>query len=119
MKKRFTNTPEALNYPNRNKKTRVIFHDRRLQNTEAEQIESWSQANPGKRFIEIDKELSTEISCVNNKKDELNCSELVWASAKDAVVFIKVHCISTEFTQKKHGGEKGAPFRYTKRLVLF
>jgi len=90
---------------------RVIFHDRRLQNTEAEQIESWSQANPGKRFIEIDKELSTEISCVNNKKDELNCSELVWASAKDAVVFLKVHCISTEFTQKKHGGEKGAPFR--------
>ncbi|CAG5100282.1 Oidioi.mRNA.OKI2018_I69.XSR.g16930.t1.cds [Oikopleura dioica] len=90
---------------------RVIFHDRRLQNTEAEQIESWSQANPGKRFIEIDKELSTEISCVSNKKEELNCSELVWASSKDAVVFIKINCISTEFTQKKHGGEKGAPFR--------
>lgn len=23
----------------------------------------------------------------------------------------KVHCISTEFTPRKHGGEKGVPFR--------
>lgn len=23
----------------------------------------------------------------------------------------KVHCISTEFTMRKHGGEKGVPFR--------
>jgi hypothetical protein len=26
-------------------------------------------------------------------------------------VAIKIHCISTEFTAKKHGGEKGVPFR--------
>lgn len=25
--------------------------------------------------------------------------------------FFQVHCISTEFTQRKNGGEKGAPFR--------
>lgn len=24
---------------------------------------------------------------------------------------VKVHCISTEFTMRKHGGEKGVPFR--------
>lgn len=27
------------------------------------------------------------------------------------VFFLKVHCISTEFTPRKHGGEKGVPFR--------
>ena len=26
-------------------------------------------------------------------------------------IFVKVHCISTEFTPKKHGGERGVPFR--------
>lgn len=25
--------------------------------------------------------------------------------------FPQVHCISTEFTMRKHGGEKGVPFR--------
>ena len=29
----------------------------------------------------------------------------------DTGIFIKVNCISTEFTPKKHGGEKGVPFR--------
>lgn len=24
---------------------------------------------------------------------------------------LQVHCISTEFTMRKHGGEKGVPFR--------
>ncbi|PKU28251.1 upstream-binding protein 1 isoform x3 [Limosa lapponica baueri] len=27
------------------------------------------------------------------------------------LVFFQVHCISTEFTPRKHGGEKGVPFR--------
>jgi hypothetical protein len=30
---------------------------------------------------------------------------------RDTGVYIKVNCISTEFTPKKHGGEKGVPFR--------
>lgn len=41
----------------------------------------------------------------------LNCIEVVWNASKDTSLFIKVHCISTEFTQHKHGGEKGVPFR--------
>lgn len=27
------------------------------------------------------------------------------------VTSFQVHCISTEFTMRKHGGEKGVPFR--------
>jgi hypothetical protein len=29
----------------------------------------------------------------------------------NTVILFQVNCISTEFTPKKHGGEKGVPFR--------
>lgn len=41
----------------------------------------------------------------------LNCVEFVWDPKRETGIYIKVHCISTEFTAKKHGGEKGVPFR--------
>ena len=41
----------------------------------------------------------------------VNFVEFRWNPSKDTSVFIKVNCISTEFTAKKHGGEKGVPFR--------
>ncbi|CAO2614441.1 Upstream-binding protein 1 [Lemmus lemmus] len=37
--------------------------------------------------------------------------EFLWDRAKRTSAFIQVHCISTEFTPRKHGGEKGVPFR--------
>uniref|UniRef100_A0A3Q3AHQ6 Transcription factor CP2-like 1 n=1 Tax=Kryptolebias marmoratus TaxID=37003 RepID=A0A3Q3AHQ6_KRYMA len=41
----------------------------------------------------------------------LNTIEFLWDPQKNASVFIQVNCISTEFTPRKHGGEKGVPFR--------
>lgn len=43
----------------------------------------------------------------------LNCVEFVWDPRHplETKVAVKIHCISTEFTAKKHGGEKGVPFR--------
>jgi len=42
----------------------------------------------------------------------LNCVEFTWDPQRgDTGVYIKVNCISTEFTPRKHGGEKGVPFR--------
>ena len=41
----------------------------------------------------------------------LNVITFKWDPAQDTGVSIKVNCISTEFTPKKHGGEKGVPFR--------
>ncbi|KAA8577555.1 hypothetical protein FQN60_017474, partial [Etheostoma spectabile] len=41
----------------------------------------------------------------------LNTIEFLWDPVKNASVFIQVNCISTEFTPRKHGGEKGVPFR--------
>ena len=39
------------------------------------------------------------------------CNSELWDPTRDTGVFVKVHCISTEFTPKKHGGERGVPFR--------
>jgi len=41
----------------------------------------------------------------------VNTLECVWDAGRDSAIFIRVHCISTEFTARKHGGEKGVPFR--------
>ncbi|CAH2283507.1 upstream-binding 1 isoform X2 [Pelobates cultripes] len=42
---------------------------------------------------------------------QLNAVEFLWDLSKRSSAFIQVHCISTEFTPRKHGGEKGVPFR--------
>jgi len=42
---------------------------------------------------------------------ELNCVGFLWDPHRDTSICVKIHCISTEFTAKKHGGEKGVPFR--------
>uniref|UniRef100_A0A8C4WUQ6 Grh/CP2 DB domain-containing protein n=1 Tax=Eptatretus burgeri TaxID=7764 RepID=A0A8C4WUQ6_EPTBU len=41
----------------------------------------------------------------------LNTVEFLWDPTKRTSIFIQVNCISTEFTPRKHGGEKGVPFR--------
>uniref|UniRef100_G3RYE3 Grh/CP2 DB domain-containing protein n=1 Tax=Gorilla gorilla gorilla TaxID=9595 RepID=G3RYE3_GORGO len=67
---------------------RVVFHDRRLQYTEHQQLEGWRWNRPGDRILDI-------------------------GDGTEALLLysFQVHCISTEFTMRKHGGEKGVPFR--------
>jgi len=56
--------------------------------------------------------LSYGVLDVKTDPAHVNTLECVWDSARDsASIFIRVHCISTEFTARKHGGEKGVPFR--------
>ena len=55
--------------------------------------------------------ISYGITDVKMELQSLNSVEVTWNAECDAGVFIKVNCISTEFTARKHGGEKGAPFR--------
>ncbi|KAH0621290.1 hypothetical protein JD844_022423 [Phrynosoma platyrhinos] len=74
---------------------RVVFHDRRLQYTEHQQLEGWRWSRPGDRILDIDIPLSVGILDPRASPTQLNT----------------VHCISTEFTPRKHGGEKGVPFR--------
>ncbi|CAB1320678.1 unnamed protein product [Coregonus sp. 'balchen'] len=90
---------------------RVVFHDRRLQYTEHQQLEGWKWNRPGDRLLDIDIPLSVGIVEAKANPSQLNAAEFLWDLNKRASVFVQVHCISTEFTPRKHGGEKGVPFR--------
>ncbi|KGL84481.1 Alpha-globin transcription factor CP2, partial [Tinamus guttatus] len=90
---------------------RVVFHDRRLQYTEHQQLEGWRWNRPGDRIPERDIPMSVGIIDPRANPTQLNTVEFLWDPTKRTSVFIQVHCISTEFTMRKHGGEKGVPFR--------
>lgn len=90
---------------------RVVFHERRLQYMEHQQLEGWRWNRPGDRILDIDIPLSVGILEPCSHPLHLNTVEFLWDPAKTASVFIQVNCISTEFTPRKHGGEKGVPFR--------
>uniref|UniRef100_A0A8D2ZJF0 Transcription factor CP2-like 1 n=1 Tax=Scophthalmus maximus TaxID=52904 RepID=A0A8D2ZJF0_SCOMX len=90
---------------------RVVFHDRRLQYMEHQQLEGWRWNRPGDRILDIDVPLSVGILEPRSHALQLNTVEFLWDPAKNASAFIQVNCISTEFTPRKHGGEKGVPFR--------
>ncbi|KAL7737667.1 hypothetical protein ACLKA6_006071 [Drosophila palustris] len=92
---------------------KICFHERRLQFMEREQMQQWQQSRPGDRIIEVDVPLSYGLCHVSQplSSSSLNTVEIFWDPLKEVGVYIKVNCISTEFTPKKHGGEKGVPFR--------
>ncbi|RVE57782.1 hypothetical protein OJAV_G00202780 [Oryzias javanicus] len=90
---------------------RVVFHDRRLQYTEHQQLEGWRWSRPGDRILDIDVPLSVGVLEPHSDPLHLNTIQFLWDPSKNASVFIQVNCISTEFTPRKHGGEKGVPFR--------
>ncbi|KAF3833837.1 hypothetical protein F7725_025041 [Dissostichus mawsoni] len=110
---------------------RVVFHDRRLQYTEHQQLEGWKWNRPGDRLLDIDIPMSVGIVEPKTHPSQLNAAEFLWDLNKRASVLcscllchllplnfhinhmfvLQVHCISTEFTPRKHGGEKGVPFR--------
>uniref|UniRef100_A0A3B5K8Z4 Upstream-binding protein 1 n=1 Tax=Takifugu rubripes TaxID=31033 RepID=A0A3B5K8Z4_TAKRU len=90
---------------------RVVFHDRRLQYTEHQQLEGWKWNRPGDRLLDIDIPMSVGIVEPKTHPSQLNAAEFLWDMKKRTSVFVQVHCISTEFTPRKHGGEKGVPFR--------
>lgn len=90
---------------------KVVFHDRRLQYTEHQQLEGWRFSRPGDRLVNIDVPMSVGILNPREPPNMLNLVEFTWDLDKPASICIQVHCISTEFTPKKHGGERGVPFR--------
>ncbi|XP_022915325.1 transcription factor CP2 [Onthophagus taurus] len=88
---------------------KICFHERRLQYMEKEQMKLWQNARPGDKILEVDIPLSYGLC--NIVQTGLNTVHFNWDPTKEVGVYIKVNCISTEFTAKKHGGEKGVPFR--------
>ncbi|XP_014213470.1 transcription factor CP2-like protein 1 isoform X2 [Copidosoma floridanum] len=90
---------------------RICFHERRLQYTEREQILAWQRARPGERLLEVDVPLSYGMLDVCQSSSLNNSVDFTWDPTKEIGCYVKINCISTEFTPKKHGGEKGVPFR--------
>lgn len=90
---------------------RICFHDRRLQYMEREQITAWQASRPGERIVEFDVPMLYGHTEFSQDPAQINTVEVLWDATKEVGVYIKVNCISTEFTPKKHGGEKGVPFR--------
>nr|XP_031541925.1 transcription factor CP2-like protein 1 isoform X1 [Vicugna pacos] len=90
---------------------RVVFHDRRLQYTEQQQLDGWRWSRPGDRILDIDVPLSVGVMEPQVLPSQLNTVEFYWDPTKRTSLFLQVHCISTEFTPRKKGGEKGVPFR--------
>lgn len=95
---------------------RIVFHDRRLQYHSANHWTQWSQRctqNGEKVFSRV---LSIDIPvCINveapKESAEPYSVTFIWDTNKDARAQFRVNVISTEFTQKGRGGEKGVPFR--------
>ena len=69
------------------------------------------RTHPNERILEVDAPLSYGMADVKQEPATLNSVSFLWDPTRDTGVFVKVHCISTEFTPKKHGGERGVPFR--------
>nr|XP_044601733.1 transcription factor CP2-like protein 1 isoform X1 [Equus asinus] len=90
---------------------RVVFHDRRLQYTEQQQLDGWRWSRPGDRILDIDVPLSVGVIEPQVLPSQLNTVEFHWDPTKRTSIFLQVHCISTEFTPRKKGGEKGVSFR--------
>ncbi|XP_072173911.1 transcription factor CP2-like [Diadema setosum] len=90
---------------------RVLFHDKRLQYTEQAQIHGWKTNRPGERILRIDLPLSYNIVKYNTASQNINAVEFFWDPSSTVGCFLQIHCISSEFTAKKHGGEKGVVFR--------
>uniref|UniRef100_A0A1B6C8A3 Grh/CP2 DB domain-containing protein n=1 Tax=Clastoptera arizonana TaxID=38151 RepID=A0A1B6C8A3_9HEMI len=89
---------------------RLCFQERRLQCVEKEKIAAWVAARPNERILEVDISLSYGVFDLVQDPLLLNTIEFLWDPTKDVGLYIKVNCVSTEFTPNKHGGEKGVPF---------
>uniref|UniRef100_A0A671T765 Transcription factor CP2-like 1 n=1 Tax=Sinocyclocheilus anshuiensis TaxID=1608454 RepID=A0A671T765_9TELE len=80
--------------------------------TQHQQLEGWRWNRPGDRILHMsDIPLSVGIMEPRAHPLQLNTIDFLWDPDKNASVFIQVNCISTEFTPRKHGGEKAVPFR--------
>jgi len=60
-----------------------------------------------KRFVDIPLSFGLE----DIQPDSPNSAMITWNANQDVSVYLRINCISTEFTIRKRGGEKGIPFR--------
>ena len=87
------------------------FVEKRLQYREADEMSNWCRLHSKDRILDVDFALSYGVFDVQINSTKTNCLEFVWNPNREASIFVKLNCISTEFTSKRHGGERGSPLR--------
>jgi transcription factor CP2-like protein len=90
---------------------KVCFHERRYQSSEREQWDIWRHDHPEDRVLDIDFASCFNLTNVECDPTVTNAAVFSWEPVKEASIFFKVACLSTEFSARKHGGEKGVPLR--------
>ncbi|MEE6520380.1 hypothetical protein FKM82_018241 [Ascaphus truei] len=69
---------------------RVVFHDRRLQYMEHQQLEGWKWNRPGDRLLDLDIPMSVGVIDPRTNPGQLNAIEFLWDTSKRSSAFIQV-----------------------------
>jgi len=90
---------------------RLCFWDKILQQQEHELIQKWLSEYHLSSLFDIDMNLTYGVLSIIHSKQIPNAVEIVWNTSTTASAFIRFKCTSTDFAQKRHGGERGIPLR--------
>ncbi|CAF0855824.1 unnamed protein product [Adineta steineri] len=92
---------------------RLCFWDKILQNQEYDLMQKWLKEYHLSSLFDIDMNLTYGILSIIRSKQIPNAIEIIWdgSSLPTTSLFIRFKCTSTDFAQKRHGGEKGIPLR--------
>jgi transcription factor CP2-like protein len=90
---------------------RLCFWEKNFQIQEQNMIEKWINEYQFSSLFDIDMNLTYGILSIIRSKRIRNAMELVWDTSTIASIFIRFKCTSTDFSHKRHGGEKGIPLR--------
>uniref|UniRef100_A0A8B9L288 Upstream-binding protein 1 n=1 Tax=Astyanax mexicanus TaxID=7994 RepID=A0A8B9L288_ASTMX len=96
-----------LNSTNVKSIVRVVFHDRRLQYMEHQQLEGWKWNRPGDRLLDIDIPMSVGITEPHTHSSQLNAAEFLWDVSKPAVQelvdfeFLSPFCLQPKGADRK------------------
>ncbi|CAF0994387.1 unnamed protein product [Adineta ricciae] len=90
---------------------RLCFWDKNLQAQERELVQKWLNEYQLSSLFDIDMNLTYGVLSVICSRQIPNAVEIVWDTSTTASLFVRFRCTSTDFAQKRHGGEKGIPLR--------
>uniref|UniRef100_A0A673WM19 Transcription factor CP2 n=1 Tax=Salmo trutta TaxID=8032 RepID=A0A673WM19_SALTR len=88
---------------------RVVFHDRRLQYTEHQQLEGWRWNRPGDRILDLDIPMSVGMVDPRANPTQLNTVEFLWDPSKRTSVFIQPKGADRKQKTDREKMEKRAP----------
>ncbi|CAF0868345.1 unnamed protein product [Rotaria sordida] len=90
---------------------RLCFWDKILQTQEHELMQKWLNEYHSSSLFDIDTNLTYGVLSIIRSKQIPNAIEIVWDTSTTTSLLIRFKCTSTDFAQKRHGGEKGIPLR--------